>query len=36
MAWRENMRREDNDTQHKRLTADALHHPKSLNWCGYW
>ena len=36
MAWREDMRREDNGTQYERMTADALHHPKSRNWCGYW
>ena len=36
MAWREDMRREDNRTQHRRVTANALHHPKSRNWCGYW
>ena len=36
MAWREDMRREDNGTQAERMTADALHHPKSRNWCGYW
>ena len=36
MAWREDMRREDNGTQYQRMTADALHHPKSRNWCGYW
>ena len=36
MAWREDMRREDNGTQNRRVTANALHHPKSRNWCGYW
>ena len=36
MAWREDMRREDNGTQHRRVTANALHQPKSRNWCGYW
>ena len=36
MAWREDMRREDNGTQYEHMTADALHHPKSRNWCGYW
>jgi ISXO2-like transposase domain len=36
MAWREDMRREDNGSQYERATADALHHPKSRNWCGYW
>src|SRR3954454_11869072 len=36
MAWREDMRREDNGDQYERMTADALHHPKSRNWCGYW
>ena len=36
MAWREDMRREDNGSQYERVTADALHHPKSQNWCGYW
>ena len=36
MAWREDMRREDNGTQHRRVTANALAHPKSRNWCGYW
>ena len=36
MAWREDMRREDNGTQYERMTADALHHPKNRNWCGYW
>ena len=35
-AWREDMRREDNGSQYERMTADALHHPKSRNWCGYW
>ena len=23
-------------SQYERMTADALHHPKSRNWCGYW
>jgi transposase-like protein len=36
MAWREDMRHEDNGSQYERMTADALHHPKSRNWCGYW
>ena len=36
MAWREDMRREDNGTQHRRVTGSALAHPKSRNWCGYW
>ena len=36
MAWREDMRRENNGDQYERMTADALHHPKSRNWCGYW
>ena len=36
MAWREDMRREDNGDQYERMTADALRHPKSRNWCGYW
>ena len=36
MAWREDMRREDTGTQAERMTADALRHPKSRNWCGYW
>ena len=36
MAWREDMRRETNGDQYERMTADALHHPKSRNWCGYW
>lgn len=36
MAWREDMRREDTGCQYERMTADALHHPKSRNWCGYW
>jgi transposase-like protein len=36
MGWREDMRRETNGHQYERITADALHHPKSRNWCGYW
>jgi len=36
MAWREDMRRETNGCQFERCTADALGHPKSRNWCGYW
>ena len=36
MAWREDMRREDNRTQWTRATGNALSHPKSRNWCGYW
>ena len=36
MAWREDMRRETNGDQYERTTADALHHPKSRKWCGYW
>jgi len=36
MAWREDMRRETNGHQFERCTADALTHPKSRNWCGYW
>ena len=36
MAWREDMRRETNGDCYERITADALHHPKSRNWCGYW
>jgi hypothetical protein len=36
MAWREDMRREDTRMQSARCTADALTHPKSRNWCGYW
>ena len=36
MAWREDMRRETNGDQYERMTADALTHPKSRNWCGYW
>ena len=36
MAWREDMRRESNGIQAERCTADALSHPKSRNWCGYW
>ena len=36
MAWREDMRRVDNGTQYERAGRDALHSPKSANWCGYW
>ena len=36
IAWREDMRRETNGDQYERTTGDALHHPKSRNWCGYW
>jgi hypothetical protein len=36
MAWREDMRREDTGSQYERCGSDALHHPKSRNWCGYW
>jgi transposase-like protein len=36
MAWREDMRREDTGCQYERCGSDALHHPKSRNWCGYW
>jgi transposase-like protein len=36
MAWREDMRRVDNGTQYRRATGNALQHPKSRNWCGYW
>lgn len=36
MAWREDMRRETNGHQFERCTGDALMHPKSRNWCGYW
>jgi hypothetical protein len=36
MAWREDMRREDTGCQYERCGSDALHHPKSKNWCGYW
>ena len=35
-AWREDMRRETNGDQYERMTADALHHPNSRHWCGYW
>ena len=28
MAWREDMRREDNGTQYERMTADALQPPE--------
>jgi hypothetical protein len=31
MAWREG-----NGIQFERCTPDALTHPKSRNWCGYW
>ena len=30
------MRREGTGTQYERCGSDALHHPKSKNWCGYW
>jgi hypothetical protein len=36
MAWREDMRRKDNGTQHQRVTAGAMAHPKSRNWRRYW
>ena len=36
MAWREDMRREDNGLQYQRVIVGALSHPKSRNWCGYW
>ncbi len=36
MAWREDMRRETNGMQFERCAGDALGHPKSRNWCGYW
>jgi transposase-like protein len=36
MAWREDMRREDNGTQWQRVGQDGLNSPKSANWCGYW
>ena len=29
-------RHETNGDQYERMTADALMHPKSRNWCGYW
>jgi transposase-like protein len=36
MAWREDMRRDDNGAQYQRAGISALGHPKSRNWCGYW
>jgi hypothetical protein len=36
MARREDMPRETNGDRYERATSDALHHPKSRNWCGYW
>jgi hypothetical protein len=36
MAWRQGMRRETNGDGYERIAADALHHPKSRDWCGYW
>ena len=36
MAWREDVRREPNGLQWRRITGAALHHPVSAQWCGYW
>lgn len=36
MAWKEDNRRAANGTQHEMATGDALAHPVSRVWCGYW
>jgi hypothetical protein len=36
MAWREDMRRDDNGAQYQRAGINALGHPKSRNRCVYW
>jgi transposase-like protein len=36
MGWREDMRRMPNGAQWNAITALALGHPISREWCGYW
>jgi hypothetical protein len=36
MSWREDMRRMPNGAQWNAITALALGHPVSREWCGYW
>lgn len=36
MAWKEDNRRVANGTQHVTVTANALAHPVSRVWAGYW
>jgi transposase-like protein len=36
MGWREDMRRMSNGAQWNTITALALDHPISREWCGYW
>lgn len=36
MAWREDVRREPNGLQWRRITGAALRHPMSEQWRGYW
>jgi hypothetical protein len=36
MAWREDVRREPNGLQWRRITSAALRHPMSQVWRGYW
>lgn len=36
MGWREDHRRVSNGGQYLAVTAAALGHPVSRQWCGYW